>query len=152
MIQFLEKYAAAIIGITLGYYIYKFCGINHELSKEFIKQYTTIGTCLFGFLLTLFSIIIQGKNVVIDKIKSNRKTFVRFVYLNKQVVIMTLLLTIYAYIIGYINIEYFISASMYKEEILNIITIAFYGGFIWTLLITIYFLIIFYFIIQGKEE
>ena len=152
MIQFLEKYAAAIIGITFGYFIYRYCGINYESSKEFIKQYTTIGTCLFGFLLTLFSIIIQGKNVVINKIKSNRNTFIRFVRLNKQVVIVTLLLTIYAYIIGYINIECFISASIYKEEILNIITIIFYGGFIWTFLITIYFLIIFYFIIQGKEE
>ena len=152
MIQFLEKYAAAIIGITFGYFIYRYCGINYESSKEFIKKYTTIGTCLFGFLLTLFSIIIQGKNVVINKIKSNRNTFIRFVRLNKQVVMVTLLLTIYAYIIGYINIECFISASIYKEEILNIITIIFYGGFIWTFLITIYFLIIFYFIIQGKEE
>ena len=152
MIQFLEKYAAAIIGITFGYFIYRYCGINYESSKEFIKQYTTIGTCLFGFLLTLFSIIIQGKNVVINKIKSNRNTFIRFVRLNKQVVMVTLLLTIYAYIIGSINIECFISASIYKEEILNIITIIFYGGFIWTFLITIYFLIIFYFIIQGKEE
>lgn len=121
MIQFLEKYAAAIIGITFGYFIYRYCGINYESSKEFIKQYTTIGTCLFGFLLTLFSIIIQGKNVVINKIKSNRNTFIRFVRLNKQVVMVTLLLTIYAYIIGYINIECFISASIYKEEILNII-------------------------------
>ena len=152
MIQFLEKYAAAIIGITFGYFIYRYCGINYESSKEFIKQYTTIGTCLFGFLLTLFSIIIQGKNVVINKIISNSNTFIRFVRLNKQVVMVTLLLTIYAYIIGYINIECYISASIYKEEILNIITIIFYGGFIWTFLITIYFLIIFYFIIQGKEE
>ena len=47
MIQFLEKYAAAIIGITFGYFIYRYCGINYESSKEFIKQYTTIGTCLF---------------------------------------------------------------------------------------------------------
>lgn len=39
MIQFLEKYAAAIIGITFGYFIYRYCGINYESSKEFIKQY-----------------------------------------------------------------------------------------------------------------
>lgn len=39
MIQFLEKYAAAIIGITFGYFIYRYCGINYESSKEFIAIY-----------------------------------------------------------------------------------------------------------------
>ena len=52
MIQFLEKYAAAISGITCGYFIYRYCGINYESSKEFIKQYTTIGTCIYNHRTT----------------------------------------------------------------------------------------------------
>ena len=148
MTKFAEKYTTCIVGLIVAFLLYKYTNVSYQGSQEFIKQFTTIGTFVFGFLLTLFGIIIQSDNQAINKMRKRHKSFLRFVSTNKKVVVFSFLLTIYAYIIGYIDITTIINNC-------NIITIAicvFYGGFVYFILETMYFLMIFYLLIQGKKE
>lgn len=153
MIKFLENYISYIIGLIGTLLLYKFTNIQYSINQEFIKQFTTIGTCTFGFLLTLFGLIIQGDNQVINKMRKRHNTFIRFTCVNRKVVFISLALTIYAYFIGYIDLSKIINeTNEYKTIILKCLTCIFYGGFVCFILETMYFLLIFYLIIQGKKE
>ena len=72
----------------------------------------------------------------------------RFIFYNRKVVFISLLLTIYSYIIGYLNIDRIISCDI----ILHIATSIFFGAFVWFMIETIYFLLIFYILIQDKDD
>jgi hypothetical protein len=148
MIRLIEKYFTYIIGLIVAFLLYKYTNVTYQGSLEFIKQFTSIGTCTFGFLLTLFSLVMQGDNQVINKMRKRHKPFLLFIAVNKKIVVFSFLLTIYAYVVGYIDITTIISNC----ENLKIAVCLFYGGFVCFILETIYFLIIFYLLIQGKKE
>ena len=148
MAQLIEKYIAFVVGLIVVIFLYVCSNVTYASSQEFIKQFTTIGACTFGFLLTLFSLIIQGDNQAINRMRKRHKPFLRFIAMNKRVVIFSFLLTVYAYIIGYIDITQIIENS----DIIKIAVCLFFGGFIYFILETVYFLIIFYLLIQGKTE
>ena len=152
MTQFVEKHLTYIVGLVTFFLLYKYTDISYYENQEFIKQFTTIGTCTFGFLLTLFSLIIQGDNQAINKMRKRHKPFIRFISANKKIVIFSFLLTIYAYIIGYIDITTTINKlNEYPIDISKLLTSLFYGGFLCFIIETMYFLCIFYLLIQGKK-
>lgn len=146
--KLIENWLPPIIGVVISYLIYKCDVITYNGSIEFIKQFTTIGTCTFGFLLTLFGLIIQSNSDVITEIRQRRIPYRRFIFYNRKVVFISLLLTIYSYIIGYLNIDRIISCDI----ILHIATSIFFGAFVWFMIETIYFLLIFYILIQDKDD
>jgi hypothetical protein len=146
--KFIEHYISYILGLTIAFVLFKFTSITYKESVEFIKQFTTIGTCTFGFLLTLFSLIIQGDNQAINKMRKRHKPFLRFIAINKKIVIFSFLLTVYAYLVGYIDITTIVNNC----SVIKLIICLFYGGFACFILKTIYFLAIFYLLIQGKKE
>ena len=144
----LEKYVSFVLGLMISTLLYFCVNVSYEANVELIKQFTTIGTCTFGFLLTLFSLIIQGDNQAINKMRSRHKPFLRFIAFNKKVVVFSFLLTIYSYIIGYVAITDIIS----NERVIKALVCLFYGGLVCFIVETIYFLMIFYLLIQGKKE
>lgn len=146
--RIIENFLPPIFGILVGYLIYRYEVITYNESLEFIKQFTTIGTCTFGFLLTLFGLIVQSNNKVLVEIRKRKIPYRRFIFYNRKVVFISLILTIYSYIIGYINIEELINLDM----ILPFVTSIFYGAFTWFMIETIYFLLIFYILIQDKYD
>ena len=146
--KLIENWLPPIIGVIISYLIYKCDVITYNGSVGFIKQFTTIGTCTFGFLLTLFGLIVQSNSDVITEIRQRKIPYRRFIFYNRKVVFISLLLTIYSYIIGYLNIDRIISCDI----ILHIATSIFFGAFVWFMIETIYFLLIFYILIQDKDD
>lgn len=146
--KIIEKFLPPIIGVIIGYLIYKYDVVTYNVSIEFIKQFTTIGTCTFGFLLTLFGLIVQSNSDVITEIRQRKIPYRRFIFYNRKVVFISLLLTLYSYIIGYLKIDSIISSDI----ISHIATSIFFGAFVWFIIETIYFLLIFYILIQDKDD
>lgn len=145
----IEEYTPPLLGIIVGYIFLKYRYVDYSDCKEFIQQFTTIGTCAFGFLLTLFGLIIQSNSDVITEIRKRGVPYRRFIFYNRRVVFISLFLTIYSYIIGYLDWEKLLPNN---NTIISVVTSIFWGAFVWFLIETIYFLIVFYILIQDKQE
>lgn len=145
----IEKYVPLLLGVLVSYIFFEHEIVSYSDCKEFIKQFTTIGTCTFGFLLTLFGLIIQSNSDVIKEIRKRKIPYRRFILYNRKVVFISLLLTIYSYIIGYLDWGKLLPNY---NIISSIMTSIFLGGLSWFLIETIYFLTIFYILIQDKND
>ena len=145
----IEEYTPPLLGVIVGYIFFKYKIVDYSDCSEFIKQFTTIGTCAFGFLLTLFGLIIQSNSEVIAEIRKRGIPYRRFIFYNRRVVFISFLLTIYSYIIGYLKWDDLLPSN---NTIIYVVTSIFLGGFVWFLIEIIYFLIVFYILIQDKQE
>ena len=147
--RIIEKYGPPLLGVLAGYLFFKYSIISYSDCNEFIKQFTTIGTCAFGFLLTLFGLIIQSNSDVITEIRKRGIPYRRFIFYNRRVVFISLLMTVYSYIIGYLNLDKLLPGN---NMIVSVVTNIFWGGVVWFLIEIIYFLIVFYILIQDKND
>lgn len=138
-----DYFLIPILSLVIVFFLYKFNLVNWVNSSELIKAFPTIGTCSFGFLLTMFTVIIQGNNSAIQQMRVRNKPFVRFVGFNKYVVILSFCFTLYAYIIGNFSFPKSFTGIDYLVDI-------FYFMLIWFILQTIYFLIVFYILVKGS--
>lgn len=110
-----------IFGYTISYIVERFGGTllfiitmclclfwlkpNFSTFKELIKEFPTLGMCAFGFLLTFLGIILQGNSDTINWFRSRTTLYERFIKSNKNIVVMSLILSLYCYIIGYIDFQ-----------------------------------------------
>lgn len=142
--KFLDYYMSLIISIAVSVMLNR-CGIiNFDNSKNLFQQFPVLGTCSFGFLLTMFTVIIQGNNSAIRQMRDRKRPYERFVNFNKYVVILAFMVTVYSFIIGnFKSIEQF----PYKEWM----CFAFYILFIWFIIQTLYFLCVFYTLAKGSK-
>lgn len=147
--RIVEKYLSLILGILVGCLFYQYEIVSYFNAKELIKEFVSIGTCSFGFLLTLFGLIIQSNSDAITEIRRRKIPYRRFVIYNRKVVFIALLLTIYSYITGYLDWNILIPNSLLISKIL---VSFFFCGLTWFLIEVIYFLIIFYILIQNKND
>lgn len=141
--KILDNYLPLLIAFISVCLLWKYNLVDYNNSKELIKQFPVIGTCAFGFLLTMFSLIIQGNNVAIDRMRKRIKPFQRFVCFNKRVVILSFIATLYSYFIGYFSFD--IACNNIEWLVLF-----FYWIIIWFIIDVFYFLIIFYMLVQGE--
>lgn len=128
-----------IIAIILCYFYYpKWIKID-----ILIEKFPDIGTFTFGFLLTLFGLIHQGSSTVIENFKRQRNLYKRFVHLNRNAVYASLALTLYTYMVQNI-----IDLNE-GDTILNNVAVAiFVGGLVYFMLTAIYFLMVFYKLVE----
>lgn len=139
----LEKLLPSLLGFIFAFFLWKYNIVNYKNSEDLLKQFPIIGTCAFGFLLTMFSLVIQGNNAAIDRMRKRIKPFSRFVNFNKRVVILSLTVTLYSYFIGYFKFD----VSCNNIELFILI---FYWIMIWFIIEVFYFLIIFYMLVQSE--
>lgn len=113
-----------------------------------IKEFPSIGMCAFGFLLTLLGIIIQSDTEIIVWLKSDKRLYNRFIKLNRRVVIISFIVSLFSYVIGYIEWP-----ALIKNDNLNLATISIWLGLLsWFILDVIYFLQIFYLLVQRTDK
>lgn len=111
--------------------------------EELIDKFPDIGTFTFGFLLTLFGLIHQGSSTVIQNFKQQRDLYKRFVHLNRNAVYVSLALTLYAYMVNNI-IDLNEGATIMNKVIVAL----FAGGLVYFMITAIYFLMVFYKLVE----
>lgn len=130
-----------IIGVAVSY----IWGINdYETNKNFIHDFVDIGAIAFGFLLTIFGLVLQGESPVIKTFMQNKQAFSQYIYLNEVCVIISFLLTIYCYITG--------SGILMpqKQNVQDFLVSIFHGALLSFVLYVLYFLLTFYQLIKGS--
>lgn len=138
----IEKWGGVAFGQTITI-ISLLIGFKYIVFKEFIKDFSSIGMCIFGFLLTFLGIILQGNSKLIMWLQSRTILYHRFISHNKRVVYISLITTILTYTIGYIDLSY----HMYSDLLTAICL-----GFVSWLFIDLYIsLRIFYLLIKKTE-
>jgi hypothetical protein len=148
-----EKIGGIILGFILSVFLFL---LNPELSewKEFIKEIPNIGMCTFGFLLTFLGIILQGGSDTIEWMKSREALFQRFISFNKRIVILSIILSVYAYFVAFFNFEWIQDCLVHYvclyETILKLLISIFMLISIWFLYDVMYFIKIFYLLIKKN--
>lgn len=113
-----------------------------------IKEFPAIGMCAFGFLLTLLGIIIQSDTEIILWLKKDKQLYNRFIKFNRRVVVISFIISLLSYIIGFIEWP-----SLIENNNLNLIVISTWLGLLsWFILDVIYFLRIFYLLVQRTDK
>lgn len=148
-----EKYGGLFAGVIVCCII----GIIHPASsswKPFIVEFPAIGMCAFGFLLTFLGIILQGNSDTITWMMSRDVLYNRFIAFNKRIVIISFVLSLYSYIIGYADFQSIknnLSPQSY-QIIKNVLISIFCGLLVWFIIDTIQFTRLFYILIRKSEK
>lgn len=116
---------------------------DFDVNKSFIHDFVDIGAIAFGFLLTIFGLILQGETTVIKSFMHNKSAFSQYIRLNEVCVIISFLLTIYSYIIGSGILTFNVQFTR------KILVSIFHGALLSFVVYSLYFLITFYKLIKG---
>ena len=156
-------------GKTIGYWmeniggliagIIVFCIIgtanpNYSNWKPFIVEFPAIGMCAFGFLLTFLGIILQGNSETINWMMSRDELYNRFIAFNKRIVIISFVLSLYSYIIGYVSFQSI--KDLFPHQLVQITKDVLLGIFcgllVWFIIDTLQFTRLFYVLIRKTEK
>lgn len=141
---------------TLGYYLENYVGIfigflvtllvnskwnifKFITDKDFFDKLIPICTTLFGFLLTILTLIIQSDSKIILELKA-RTTFGRLIRFNKKIVTLSITITIICLIMIFFSKLLVCELAIY----LRIISSFNLFLFAWTIVDTLTFVSIFY--------
>lgn len=140
-----EKIAPLLLSIVAMYLYWRYEPLWLQM-RDIIKEFPTIGTFTFGFLLTLFGLIHQGNNSVISSFKNRKSLYKRFIHYNRDTVFMSLILTVYSYVLS--NLTIWEGGS--PTAVLIVVTL-FVGGFIYFSITSVYFLYLFYLLVERDS-
>lgn len=148
-----EKVGGLLLGIVTFIIIW-FINPNFSNWKPFILEFPAIGMCAFGFLLTFLGIILQGNSETINWIMSREKLYNRFISFNKRIVVISFVLSLYSYIIGYTNFQNIraLLSPQLVQIVKNISIGIFYGLLAWFIIDTLQFTRLFYVLIRKTEK
>jgi hypothetical protein len=149
-----EQYQGLFIGIII-FIIILILEPDYSYWKDFIKEFPSIGMCVFGFLITFLSIILQGDTDTIKWMKGSKILFKRFITFNKRIVIISILLSVYSYILGFANFGWIITklkiSECYITFIQQLFISIFCGLLTWLIIDILYFIRIFYLLIKDTK-
>lgn len=100
-----ENHLGLALGILCGVGVW-FLNPSYAESIDLIKALPTLTTCIFGFLLTLLGIILQGNGPVINNMRGSSKIYNRFINYNKKVVLLSFVMTLLALLAGYVSYDW----------------------------------------------
>lgn len=143
-------YKVPFLGATVVAFLsFKFAYFLGPLDKlqEFMKSFVEFGSLCFGVLLTFLGIIIQSSSETILRMKRRTKNFNRLIVYNRNIIIFSLILTVYAYLFG--NLNFWTIDTYSISEIVVSIFIGAFAGFLYGLL---YLLLIFFNLLHQHEN
>jgi len=144
LLVFLEKYFGNLLGILV--FLLFFCKVEplYKDYKNILNDYSTIAFGIFGFILTLLGIILQGNGKTIDYIKSNEESYSKFIKMNKKVVILSFLTGCLSFSLNFFSLYEFKCNQIFYENFLISLLLSLICVLIFR---TIYFIWIFYLLI-----
>ena len=133
----------------VAFLFFKYAGIfgQEKMYQDFIKSFVEFGSLCFGVLLTFFGIIIQSSSETIRRMKRSTKNFNRLIVYNRNIIIFSLVLTVYAYLIGNLNF-WKINTYSISELVISI----FFGALVYFLYGLLYLLLIFFNLLHQHEN
>jgi len=151
-----EIIGGIVVGIIISLILIFFFSPKLSEWKDFMKGIPSLCITVFGFLLTLLSIILQGNSPTINWMRSRKKTFNRFVDYNKRIILLSFIISIYSYILGFFNFKYHIEQLPLSDCIVNllqkIVISIFFGLLVWFVIDTLHFIKVFYALIKEKDQ
>lgn len=154
--KFRENYSGIIMGIIAAIIIW---WLNPKYSSciPFICAIPQLTSCIFGFLLALLGIILQGESPTIVAMKARTRVYNRFILFNKKIVYLSLILSVITLVIGYVDFLSFgvslIDISLcVKDFITSVIISLVTFGMVWLFIDLLTFLKLFYLLITAKEN
>lgn len=151
-----ENYLGVLLGLVAAVIV---VWLNPPYSSciLFIQAIPQLTSCIFGFLLALLGIILQGDSPTITAMKARTIFYNRFIKYNKKVVYLSLILSVLTLVIGFadytsidgwlVNINRCINESA-KKLILSSITF----GIVWLFVDLLTFLKLFYLLITEPKK
>lgn len=150
-----ENYLGILFGALVAVGVF-FLNPAYNRSIDMIRALPQLTTCIFGFLLTLLGIILQGDGPVIQKMRDSAKIYNRFIDYNKKIVVLSFVLSIVTLVIGYVDyswIHSFLSSINPKLCTLGgrlVIALLAFGS-IWLIVDLMTFVKLFYMLIKKSK-
>lgn len=152
---YIEKYSPIVLGLIAGalcFYIGLSHNINFATCKNLMFNFPSIGLTIFGFGLTLLAILIQSNSEFVIKIREKHEgLFNRVINKNKELVYISLLLSVFSYLLSFIYSLNHIFNDLDWYLYIKLFLISIFFTFIVYLFLTLYFFIkTFYLIITQR--
>ena len=149
MNRIFDYWVPFLMATGVAFLFFKYVGISgqEKMYQDFIKSFVDFGSLCFGVLLTFFGVIIQSSSETIRRMKRSTKNFNRLIVYNRNIIIFSLVLTVYAYLIGNLNF-WMITTYSISELVLSI----FFGALVYFLYGLLYLLLIFFNLLRQHEN
>lgn len=149
MSRWLDYWAPFLLACLVTILSFEYIPISKSEAdyQKFMSAFVEFGSLCFGVLLTFFGIVIQSSSDTVRRMKRKTKMFNRFIQYNRNVIMFSLVLTIYAYIFG--NLDFWKDTLYYVPQI--VISI-FCGAFAYFIYGLCYLLVIFFLLLQQHEN
>lgn len=151
-----ESYSGIFWGLVLAILIVLFVNPTYNESIDMIRALPQLTTCIFGFLLTLLGIILQGDGPIVTKMQSSTVIYNRFIGFNKKIVILSFVVTVLALIMGYANYDWLKSLLVSWHPLLplvvrkvSVFVLSF--GSVWLVVDLMIFVKLFYMLIKESK-
>lgn len=149
MNRIFDYWVPFLMATGVAFLFFKYVGISgqEKMYQDFIKSFVEFGSLCFGVLLTFFGVIIQSSSETIRRMKRSTKNFNRLIVYNRNIIIFSLVLTVYAYLIGNLNF-WMITKYSISELVISI----FFGALVYFLYGLLYLLLIFFNLLRQHEN
>jgi hypothetical protein len=145
---YIEKYLGRVLASLMVIWAFKSWNIFSIISEaDFFDKAITISTTLFGFLLTVLALIIQGASDVVASMKKHG-SFGRLVKLNKTIVLLYVLISFSSLILCVESNKLHYKCTIF----LKYPSLVLFWMFTWALIDTVIFTLIFYKIVLAEEK
>lgn len=149
MNRIFDYWVPFLMATGVAFLFFKYVGISgqEKMYQDFIKSFVEFGSLCFGVLLTFFGVIIQSSSETIRRMKRSTKNFNRLIVYNRNIIIFSLVLTVYAYLMGNLNF-WKINTYLISELVISI----FFGALVYFLYGLLYLLLIFFNLLRQHEN
>ena len=145
---YFERYIGFIVGIAGAFFAYNsWSKCSFICTSNFFDKLITISTTLFGFLLTVLTLIVQSTNTVLLNMKKHG-SYRRLILYNKNIVLLSAIVCILSLVLNSTTQKEDIEVSIF----LQVVSLINFSLFIWAVVDTFIFVFIFYRLLISETE